>query len=70
VGLKARFFHPRTLGVMHRGTVVKVHEDGNVSVRFDVDGKTWRTCPEFIKMEREKSDGRALDTTGLDWPGD
>lgn len=56
IGLKARFFHPRTLGVMHRGEVVKVHEDGDVSVRFDVDRKVWRTCPDFIAAE--KSDGR------------
>ena len=52
VGLRARFFHPRTLGVMHEGTVVKVHEDGDVSVRFDVDRKVWKTCPEFNSPRR------------------
>lgn len=51
VGSVARFFHPRTLGVMHRGRVTRVHDDGTVSVRFDVDGKVWRTTPDFIAME-------------------
>ena len=48
VGLRARFFHPRTLGVMLPGRIVKVHADGTVSVRFDVDGKTRRTYQDRI----------------------
>lgn len=54
VGMKARFFHPRTLGVMHRGVVVKVFKGGDVSVRFDVDRKTYRTSPEFIAAEGKR----------------
>lgn len=57
IGLRARFFHPRTLGVMHRGVVVKVHNDGDVSVRFDVDRKVWRTHPEFIAAEGKRARG-------------
>lgn len=51
IGMRARFFHPRTLGVMHAGRVVKQHEDGTVSVRFDVDNKVWRTRADYIKPE-------------------
>lgn len=52
VGTVARFFHPRTLGVMHRGTVVKLHGDGTVSVRFDIDRKVWKTDSDCIRRER------------------
>ena len=51
VGTRARFFHPRTLGVMHRGCVVKVHDNGEVSVKFDVDGRVWRTHADCIAEE-------------------
>lgn len=46
--VRARFFHPRTLGVMLPGQLVKEHPDGSVSVRFDIDKKVWRTCAERI----------------------
>jgi hypothetical protein len=52
VGTRARFFHPRTLGVMLPGRVVKLHDDGSVSVRFEVDGKVWRTHPDRIAEGR------------------
>lgn len=51
VGTRGRFFHPRTLGVMHWGTVEKVHDDGTVTVRFQVDGKRHRTTPDCICRE-------------------
>lgn len=48
VGFVAKFFHPRTLGVMHRGTVVRVNDErGQVAVKFDVCGKTYWTYPEY-----------------------
>lgn len=52
VGARARFFHPGTLGVMLPGRVIKLHDDGSVSTRFDVDGKVWRTYPDRIAEER------------------
>lgn len=56
VGSIARFFHPRTLGVMHRGVVVKVYDDGSVTVKFDVEDwegkRTFRTDSQYIKRER------------------
>jgi len=48
VGLRAKFFHPRTLGVMHWGTVRKVHKNGDVTVHFEVDDRQWRTKPDNI----------------------
>ena len=48
VGTRGRFFHPRTLGVMHEGVVEKVHDDGTVTVKFHVDGKRWRTSADCI----------------------
>ena len=48
IGTRARFFHPRTLGVMLPGRVVKLHDDGTVSVRFYVDGKVRRTYSDCI----------------------
>lgn len=54
VGLRARFFHPRTLGVMHEGVVTKVHDDGSVSVRFRVDGRVHRTFADHIAERTQK----------------
>lgn len=51
-GYRGRFFHPKTVGVMHMGTVVKVHPDGMVSVRFDLDKKTHKTLPDNIPAVR------------------
>jgi len=49
VGLRARFFHPKTLGVMHWGTVTRIYKDGTVRVKFDVDGKSYyRTYPDHF----------------------
>lgn len=45
-GARAKFFHPRTLGVMHWGTVTKVHGNGDVTVKFEVDKRSWRTLPD------------------------
>ena len=45
-GLTAKFFHPRTLGVMHLGTVVKVFPTGMVRVKFFIDGKKYSTLPD------------------------
>ena len=59
IGTRARFFHPRTLGVMLPGRVVKLHDDGTVSVRFDVDGKTRRTYADCIAVERSAATLRA-----------
>ena len=42
VGLRAKFFHPKTLGVMHWGKVTKVYPDGSCQVKFDIDGKSYR----------------------------
>jgi hypothetical protein len=47
VGLRARFFHPMTFGVMYTGTVKKVLTNGMVLVKFDIDGKSYTTFPEF-----------------------
>lgn len=47
-GFCARFFHPKTLGVMHWGVVTKVHKDGTVTVKFDVDGKSYRTYQDHF----------------------
>lgn len=41
-GTRAKFFHPRTFGVMMPGTVVKSYPDGTAKVLFDVDGRTIR----------------------------
>lgn len=61
VGMKARFFHPRTLGVMHQGTVIKADpsapEHRQVLVRFDVDDKAHWTFPDCIVRKQEGSDG-------------
>ena len=46
-GSRARFFHPRTLGVMHWGTVVRVAKKG-YRVKFDVDGKTYLVPWEYF----------------------
>jgi len=55
VGTKAKFFHPRTMGVMHRGEVLKVHRDGTVTVRFDVTDhkgrRNFRTTADCICEE-------------------
>ena len=54
VGYKAKFFHPRTLGVMHRGEVTKVHRDGSVTVRFDIPDhkgrRNFRTTADCIEL--------------------
>lgn len=42
-GTVAKFFHPRTLGVMHTGIVVRVLKNGMVRVKFNVDDKTYTT---------------------------
>lgn len=47
VGMRARFFHPRTMGVMLWGTVVKVEPD-QLFVKFDVDGKTYATYRDYV----------------------
>jgi len=52
VGCRARFFHPRTMGVMHSGVVTKVHKNGMVTVKFNVsfNGKySFVTTPDNIK---------------------
>ncbi len=50
IGERAKFFHPRTLGVMHYGTVVAVNPDirPGVLVHFEVDGKKYWTFPDRI----------------------
>jgi hypothetical protein len=47
VGERAKFFHPRTLGVMHYGSVVAVNTAG-VLVHFEVDDKKYWTFPDRI----------------------
>ena len=46
----AKFFHPKTLGVMHWGKVRKVSEDGKrVLVHFDIDDRAhWTTADHYI----------------------
>lgn len=35
IGLRAKFFHPGTLGVMLWGTVLEIYPDDTVLVKFD-----------------------------------
>lgn len=59
VGVKARFFHPRTLGVMCWGTVLEVNEgDKRVKVKFEQPwpGTYWTYMDHL-------PDGQGLDTT-------
>ena len=50
VGERAKFFHPRTLGVMHYGTVLRVMPDARryVLVHFEVDDKKYWTLSDRI----------------------
>ena len=52
IGLKAKFFHPMTLGVMHWGTVKKIHSDGSVTVRFEICGRLFRTYSDNICIKK------------------
>ena len=52
-GMKAKFFHPRTMGVMHEREVLKVDADDSgsverVRVRFDICGKSYWTSPDHF----------------------
>lgn len=46
VGMIAKFFHPKTMGVMHTGKVVKILKNGLIRVKFNVDDKVWTTHPD------------------------
>ena len=53
VGLRACFFHPGTMGAMHRGVVREIHQPNPddpeticVRVAFEMDRGTRWTCPE------------------------
>jgi hypothetical protein len=46
-GYRAKFFHPRTFGVMHWGTVTKV-EEHRVRVKFQIDGRSYWTHKDNI----------------------
>lgn len=49
IGTRAKFFHPRTFGVMHWGIVVGYNRTKTrVRVKFDVCGKTYYTLPDSI----------------------
>ena len=48
LGDHARFFHPMTMGVMHPGVVKRIHEDGEISVKFSVDGKVHKTVTDHF----------------------
>ncbi len=47
IGLRAKFFHPRTFGVMHEGMVIKILSNGMVKVHFNIDGKSYITFPDY-----------------------
>ena len=55
--VRAKFFHPRTMGVMHWGVVVaECHEpEHTVKVRFEVDGKAHWTFPDHSEGNRCES---------------
>ena len=59
VGTRARFFHPRTMGVMHEGVVrgIRRRDDGELRVRvhFEVDNRSWWTTPEHFDPHRVSS---------------
>lgn len=46
-GSLVRAFHPRTLGVVHAGTVQKVGTV-YVHVKFHVDGRTYKLLPQYV----------------------
>ncbi len=52
-GTRAKFFHPGTMGVMLRGTVRKLHPNGDVTVLFDdphPNGRrTFRVPPNHLR---------------------
>jgi hypothetical protein len=39
---------------MHWGRVQKIHDDGTVTVKFDVDGKARRTYADAICLPKER----------------
>ena len=47
VGMRARFFHPKTLGVMHYGKVIEIGKKF-IKVHFDIDDKKYWTHPDYI----------------------
>lgn len=46
VGDARRFFHPKTMGVMHYGEVLEIGKFA-YRVKFWIDGKTYWTYKEF-----------------------
>lgn len=56
VGLRAKFFHPKTFGVMHWGEVVRIAKNGErVLVHFDVDNRKHWTFLEHISPQTKLS---------------
>ena len=55
IGDIARFFHPEAFGAMYRGKITKIHDNGLLTVKFDVPTvkgeRVFQTTPEFIKKE-------------------
>lgn len=46
-GFRGKFFHPKTIGVMHSGTVKKVLGPDRVRVHFDIDDKIYVTYSNY-----------------------